>query len=56
MSPFVPSMCWLKTTKLKNHLVEMKFGYGDDFEHIYYFPHYCPECGAKIERKAENNV
>ena len=52
-SPLAPSMCWLKTTKLKNNLVEMEFGYGDDFEHIRYFPQYCPECGAKITRKDE---
>lgn len=48
LSPFAPSMCWLETSKLNNGLIQMKFGYGDDFEHIYYMPKYCPECGRKI--------
>ena len=47
-SPFVPTMCWLETSKTDNGLIEMKFGYGDDFEHIFYYPKYCPECGRKV--------
>ena len=49
--PFVPSsMCWLETSRAENGYIQMKFGYGDDFEHIFYFPKYCPECGKKIEK------
>ena len=44
-SPLVPSMCWLETSRNENGFIQMKFGYGDDFEHIYYIPKYCPECG-----------
>ncbi len=50
-SPVVPSMCWLETSRAENGLIQMKFGYGDDFEHIYYYPKYCPECGKRIERQ-----
>ena len=47
--PIAPSDLWLETSKRENGLVQMKFGVGDDAEHIYYFPKYCPECGRKIE-------
>lgn len=49
LSPFAPSMCWLETTLKVNGVIQMKFGYGDDFEHIFYYPKYCPECGRKVK-------
>jgi len=48
-SSFAPSMCWLETTLKVDGVIQMKFGYGDDFEHIFYYPKYCPECGRKVE-------
>ena len=47
-SPFVPSMCWLETSRIENGRIQMKFGYGDDFDRIFYYPKYCPECGKKL--------
>lgn len=52
-SPLAPTSCWLETSRTKNGYIQMKFGYGDDFEHIFYCPKYCPECGAKIEPPQE---
>ena len=49
LSPMVPSMCWLKTERLKTGFIGMTFGYGDDFDHLFYMPNYCPECGKKNE-------
>lgn len=54
-SPFAPSLCWLETSKTENNLVQMRFGYGDDFEHIIYMPKFCPECGAKIIAEKVND-
>ena len=54
-SPIVPSLCWLETSKTENNLVQMRFGYGDDFEHIIYMPKFCPECGAKIIAEKVND-
>lgn len=55
-SPIAPSLCWLETSRTESGLIQMKFGYGDDFEHIFYMPKFCPECGQKIKRnKRENN-
>ena len=48
LSPMVPSMCWLKTERLKTGFIGMTFGYGDDLDHLFYMPNYCPECGRKI--------
>ena len=48
-SPFAPSLCWLETTLKNNDVIQMKFGYGDDFEHIYYYPKFCPECGRAVK-------
>jgi hypothetical protein len=42
-------MCWLETTLKINGVIQMKFGYGDDYEHIFYYPKYCPECGRKVK-------
>lgn len=50
LSPFAPTLCWLETTLMINGVIQMKFGYGDDFEHIYYYPKYCPECGRKVKK------
>lgn len=49
-SSFAPNMCWLETTLKSDGVIQMKFGYGDDFEHIFYYPKYCPECGRKVKR------
>ena len=49
-SSFAPSLCWLETSRNKSGYIIMKFGYGDDFEHIFYSPRYCPECGKKNEQ------
>ena len=49
LSPFAPSMCWLETTLKVNGIIQMKFGYGDDYEHIFYYPKYCPECGRMVK-------
>lgn len=49
LSPFAPSLCWLETSRTDKGLIQMKFGYGDDFDRILYVPKYCPECGAKME-------
>lgn len=45
---FASTLCWLETSRT-NGLIQMKFGYGDDFEHIYYYPKYCPECGQAVK-------
>ena len=50
LGPFVPSECWLETSREENGCIQMKFGYGDDYGHIFYFPKYCPECGKKINK------
>ena len=50
LSPFAPTLCWLETTLKINGVIQMKFGYGDDFEHIFYYPKYCPECGRKVKK------
>lgn len=50
-SSLAPTMCWLETSRAENGYIQMKFGYGDDFERIYYFPKYCPECGEKITKQ-----
>ena len=47
-SSMAPTLCWLQTTLKVNGVIEMQFGYGDDFEHIFYYPKYCPECGRKV--------
>jgi endogenous inhibitor of DNA gyrase (YacG/DUF329 family) len=49
LSPFAPSLCWLETTLKVNGVIQMKFGYGDDFDRIIYYPKYCPECGRKVK-------
>lgn len=49
LSTFAPSLCWLETTLKTNGVIQMKFGYGDDYEYIFYYPKYCPECGRKVK-------
>ena len=51
---FAPTLCWFKTTKLDNGLIEMEFGYGDGDEHLFYMPKFCPECGK--ENKPDDTV
>lgn len=50
LSSFAPTMCWLETTLKINGVIQMKFGYGDDVEHLIYHPKYCPECGRKVHQ------
>lgn len=50
LSSFAPSLCWLETRLKINGVIQMKFGYGDDFGHIFYYPKYCPECGRKVHK------
>jgi len=50
-SPFAPSLCWLETSRAENGFIQMKFGYGDDFDRIFYTPKYCSECGKKNQKE-----
>ena len=47
-----PTLCWTKTERHKNGMLQLFFGYGEDpNDRIWMRLYYCPYCGEKQEIK-----
>lgn len=51
-----PSMCWSKVQRMKNGILKLIFGYGEDpNDTIWHRIDYCPYCGEKQTLKGVTN-
>ena len=47
-STFAPTLCWTKTKRIQNGMLQLFFGYGEDpHDEIWMRLDYCPYCGEK---------